>query len=1267
MSSHNDTPGHSGTTGRNGTSQSVRRLPKDQRTGRPVTAGRGARRSRGRRDDQASDIAEGPSTLLGGVGRFLGRVVTLIVLPLVLLLGLAAGVGYFRLAQGPVTLDFLTPHIEESINAGLVGYRVEVGQAVVALSNRSGFEIQLRDLKLLRGGGETLGSAPAAAIALDHGKLWSGVVAPARVDLIEPQLFLSYRQDKGLSLTIADAVASGSARGVRLQEDGKRGRVETITPPVPVEADRTNARQSGTDLAKLMTELSRGAQQGGSGGLKQIGFRDARVRLDIDGDRSLWQVPDIAIDLERRGLRSLVSGVARVASREGPFSISFRHDSGADTGGELTAAVRGLKPTTLALALPRLRLLRMSNVPLDTDVRLTFDGNGGVKAGNFAVELGRGRLFLPDVATLPFVLEAGLLRFGYDGVQRRLRMEPSTVRWGGSSLTLEGLAQPVKSPDGSVSEGEDWTFEVRSRGGRLVTTDLGVEPLVVKAWEMDGAFDWDKALLSIERFRLAAGAAEIQAEGEIDGSRSLTSSRLTARFGAMPVATLLGIWPEALAPETRTWVSQQTVRAGVRSGTFQLISGRYFSQPGLGQPLPGAAIRADPADGGGSQPYRLALGLEVEDVAVVLRDDLQPLTFPDVRVRLENDALEVTAASGQATFNSGGGSTKPVELREARFTAVGFSAGDTQAEVAFNFETDADGFESVLEHPGLQEHGVARPKLKNVRGDVSGDLKLQFSLDETVRDDMKISGKVALVNGAARDVMGSHDVEGAKLTFHLSNRAIDGSGDFLIGGVPAKMTWQRIFGAEPERQPPLRISANLDATDRKQLGLDSSEAIWGTVPVEVTLKRFDKPQPDIHLRADLSGAELALENLIWRKPPGRSAFLDADLVVGSKGVDIENLTVAGDDIALQGKARIDARNKLTSFDFPSFSLNLITQLSVSGRRGKDNIWKVSAKGNRYDGRGFFRSLFSVGRVRDGAAHSKPDQAGIDLDAAIETVIGFSDVNLRGLQMSMSKRSGRLTAFQAHGILDGGQPLAVEMRYPKREVRQLLADSTDAGQAFRLVGFYPNVTGGRVRLQVDLEGSGAAEQTGILWVENFEVLGDQVVSEVVSAGAEGPKGRRGQRRVERQKIPFELMRAPFSVGHGQFVLRDAALKGPLLGASLRGRVDYTRRQLDLGGTYVPLQALNNMFGAIPVLGQILSGPRGEGIFGVTFGIQGSMDRPEAIVNPLSPLAPGIFREIFQLTPHDPRVQPRQDRPVVPRSGSRQGLGESWSTRTLEGTD
>ena len=123
-------------------------------------------------------------------------------------------------------------------------------------------------------------------------------------------------------------------------------------------------------------------------------------------------------------------------------------------------------------------------------------------------------------------------------------------------------------------------------------------------------------------------------------------------------------------------------------------------------------------------------------------------------------------------------------------------------------------------------------------------------------------------------------------------------------------------------------------------------------------------------------------------------------------------------------------------------------------------------------------------------------------------------------------------------------------------------------------------GGRLRLEVNLDGNGAAEKTGVLWVDNFKVLGDPIVSEVVSSADSGRPAISGNKQVTREVFEFNAMRAPFSVGYGQFVLEDSYIRGPLVGANLRGKVDFKVRRVNIGGTYIPLQGLNSALGADP---------------------------------------------------------------------------------------
>jgi hypothetical protein len=343
----------------------------------------------------------------------------------------------------------------------------------------------------------------------------------------------------------------------------------------------------------------------------------------------------------------------------------------------------------------------------------------------------------------------------------------------------------------------------------------------------------------------------------------------------------------------------------------------------------------------------------------------------------------------------------------------------------------------------------------------------------------------------------------------------------------------------------------------------------------------------------------------------------------------------------------------------------------------DGVWDVTAKGNTYDGRDLFRSFFDVGSAPDPTQKAR---TGLDLKAEIGTVIGHFDTSMRSVRVNLQKRGHKVTVLDARGIFEGGKLFGAVIKPEANQPRRLLAESTDAGQLFKLVGFYPNIVGGVVNLEVNLDGQGVAERTGTLWTRDFVILGDPILSEVVQS-ADGAGKDAGKRKVVREQFEFDQMRIPFSIGHGQFVMHSSYIRGPVIGASMRGKVDFRAQQLTVGGTYVPLSGLNRALAPIPLLGPLLTGPRGEGVLGITFAIQGSMSNPEVLVNPLSLVTPGIFREIMQMTPEDPVVLPRAA--PQPRSGSgprsssspassvpvpgietRPGgeVGGSWSTET-----
>jgi AsmA-like protein len=355
-----------------------------------------------------------------------------------------------------------------------------------------------------------------------------------------------------------------------------------------------------------------------------------------------------------------------------------------------------------------------------------------------------------------------------------------------------------------------------------------------------------------------------------------------------------------------------------------------------------------------------------------------------------------------------------------------------------------------------------------------------------------------------------------------------------------------------------------------------------------------------------------------------------------------NVQLVGDNVAIEGWMGVGPDHRVREYRFPNFSINVITSLQAHGKLRSDGIWEVTAKGPRYDGKDLFQSFFDVAGLGERDGKARP---GVDLRAEIDTVVGYNDSALRNVKVWLQRRNNKLTALDARGVLEGNKAFAAVLRPEAGQPRLLRAEATDAGHLFKLVGFYSSAVGGVMNLEVNLDGSGVAQRTGTLWAKNFVLLGDAVGGDLLVQGPDGavrPMGSAEKRGIVREQFAFESLRVPFSVGHGQFLLNEARLEGPVLSANMRGKIDFRSQNLNVGGTFTPLAGLNTMFRGLPLFGPLLTGPRGDGVFAMTFAIQGSMGAPQIIVNPFSVITPGVTREIMQMAPETQRIVPR-DRP------------------------
>ena len=78
---------------------------------------------------------------------------------------------------------------------------------------------------------------------------------------------------------------------------------------------------------------------------------------------------------------------------------------------------------------------------------------------------------------------------------------------------------------------------------------------------------------------------------------------------------------------------------------------------------------------------------------------------------------------------------------------------------------------------------------------------------------------------------------------------------------------------------------------------------------------------------------------------------------------------------------------------------------------------------------------------------------------------------------------------------------------------------------------------------------------------------------------------------------------------RIAFEDGRMAGPAMGLTGAGSYDLRADNLDIDGVVAPSPVLNlSMLGEIPVIGNLIVSRRGEGVFGMTYSINGRAEQP-----------------------------------------------------------
>lgn len=1164
-----------------------------------AAAGHRARRLLSRSSSGFHRFGDGFGSLrrrLGG-GRWLMRLAIVVSALVVIFVG-CFGALWWRLGAGPINLDIATPWLAAAIEDNIGhGNTVEVGGTQIERAGRIRIAVRIRDIIVRDKDQAIVASAPKAEVKLSGAGLLMGHLRAESLNLVDAELAIRIAPDGTVTVSAGDT-AKPLATGVASKKDAglpptfPRGGVPP--PPfatAPATPDASQAAPQATAQSGILQgldwldSLSMTGLDGQN--LNEIGLKNGNLIVDDQQRGSKWSFENITLSLRRpsRG------GVALSLGEEGAHPWSLRATIGPAENGVRSVDIRADKVSTanILLALRVKDLTYTADLPLTGELKGELGRDGVPTFFRGKIAIGAGNIIDTDTPDYPMAIDAAEINIEWDA-NRRVLVAPFKILSGANRLTLLAHLEP---PNGTVN---DW--QLGFSGGSILLGGIDNEPpLVFNRIAIGFRFDTDHKRMVLTQADISNGEIGVAGTGAIDYSGE---PRLTLGFAGTPMSAsaLKRMWPTLVVPELREWVIERIER-----GTLQRIE-IGINSPTRNLPRKGPPI---PDDG-------LSVNIVASGVAVRPVDGMPVVHDADLKARVTGRTATVNIGQGIADTPAG----RKITISDFVFEVPDMAPKPSPSRSRFRVEGPVPAAAEILANDRLSDLSATVVDANTSKGTFTASIQLGLPVKGELTKADTVYAVTADLNGFAADkLVMNQKLEANNLKIVANNQGYQVKGDVKIGGQAASLDYRK----PAEGDADVRLQATLDDASRARLGFDLSPAVSGSVPIKLSGKIAGGAEQTTKLGIEADLTSVKLDNILpgWVKLPGKSGKASFKVVPTAQSTRLEDIVIEGGGASIKGSLEVDASGDLMNANFPTYSPSDGDKASLKVERGQDGVIKGTMRGDVFDGRGFLKSAIS-GNSKDDAKN-KMKNVDFDIDVKLGAVMGFNGEAMRSLDAKMSKRAGAIKAFTLSGKIGNDSPVAADLRGGRaqgsREVIYL--QTNNAGALLRFTDTYTKAVGGQMVVAMEPPTSEPnTSREGLINVRDFTVKGEAQL-ERVAAGAPNGTGN---------GVSFSALRAEFTRQNGSLTIRDGVVKGPMIGATIEGSIDYPGNQVCMSGTFVPMYGLNNMFGQIPVLGLFLGGGDKEGLIGVTYEVVGTPAAPVMRVNPISAIFPGVTRKIME---------------------------------------
>lgn len=793
---------------------------------------------------------------------------------------------------------------------------------------------------------------------------------------------------------------------------------------------------------------------------------------------------------------------------------------------------------------------------------------------------------------------SGSLRLSATNLEDTVEIGASHLAFGRSRVEFTGVAGTVGA-ERERGRGATYGMELVSRRSSLAPAD-SPEPALPAMGRLVVAYEPETLQLHVDTVEVYTGPGQAIGKARLDFSDPGSPGIMLAlSVPSMPVAHAKQLWPVFSARGARRWVLANLFGGDLRDSALNID-------------IPAGKLR----DGGPLAATQAFGRFNVSGTRFDVTGEIPPVRDAVGRVDFRGTDVFISLASGTAYLDGG----RSVEAGPGTLTILDAHLKPVRAELELDVGGGADAIVELAGYKPINASRFVPYGPDSFTGSVNGHISAAFPLEAKVEAN-EIDWRVDLAyQGLDIDKpVAGQTVTEADGTVVIDPRMAVVAARAKLNGMAADLAIVEPFdGDEEARERKVDLTLDDAARKRQYPGLDG--LVSG--PLKVSVDSIAEGRQTIV--ADATRAVLNIPWVGWQKGAGIPATIRFTMGKDRGNTVLSGFELRGDSFGASGTVTLGKDSGFQGADFSRVALSRGDNLAVKIARS-GSAFDVRINGKSYDARSLIKLYASTGGA---SASSAAERTRISLDASVERVGGFGDEALSEVRIGYAGNGTDPSSVSLTAKTRSGTALRMSDA-PENGRRTVRLASTDAGSVLRFLDIYEHMVGGR--LEMVLAGQGGNRLAGQVDVREFIIENEpRIASLVASTPAQNNPSMAQPARagINARRARFDRGFALIEKGPGSLKLDRGILRGTEIGATFQGMLYDQNGRISLAGTFMPAYGLNRVFGEIPLIGQILGNGRDGGLIGITYKLTGEMKNPQLQVNPMSVIAPGIFRSIFE---------------------------------------